>query len=36
MENDFYGVYELKDGAIVRFRQFETREEALRLAGLSP
>ena len=34
-EATFFGVYEVKDGRIVRFRQYETREEALEAAGLS-
>jgi uncharacterized protein len=31
---DFFGVYDLKDAKVVRFRQYESREEALEAAGL--
>ena len=34
VEQLFFGVYELKDGVIVHFRQLETRDEALQVAGL--
>ena len=30
-----FAVYDLKDGQVVRFRQYETRNEALEAAGLS-
>ena len=30
-----FGVYEVKDGRIVRYRQYDTRREALEAAGLS-
>jgi uncharacterized protein len=31
---DFFGVYDLKDAKVVRFRQHASREEALEAAGL--
>jgi ketosteroid isomerase-like protein len=34
VERDFYGVYDLQDRMIVRYRQRDTREEALEAAGL--
>jgi uncharacterized protein len=34
-ERDFYAIYDLRDSKVVRYRQFETREEALEAAGLS-
>ena len=34
-ETTMFGVYDLNDGRIVRFRQFDRREEALEAAGLS-
>ena len=34
VQQDFFGVYDLRDGLIVSFRQCETREEALEAAGL--
>jgi hypothetical protein len=30
-----FAVYDVKDGGIVRFRQYDTRQEALEAAGLS-
>ena len=30
-----FGVYDVEDGRIVRYRQYETRKEALEAAGLS-
>jgi ketosteroid isomerase-like protein len=33
VERDFWGVYELRDGRIVRYFQARTREEALEAAG---
>jgi len=33
-ERDFFGVYDLKESKVVRFRQYESREEALEAAGL--
>jgi ketosteroid isomerase-like protein len=32
---DFFGVYDLKDAKVVRYRQYESRQEALEAAGLS-
>jgi hypothetical protein len=32
---DFFGVYDLKDTKVVRFRQYTSREEALEAAGLA-
>jgi hypothetical protein len=34
VQQDFFGVYDLRNGKIVSFRQRETREEALEDAGL--
>jgi ketosteroid isomerase-like protein len=34
-ERDFFIVYDLRDSKVVRFRLFESREEALEAAGLS-
>ena len=34
VERDFFGVYDLRDGVIIRFRQYDTREEALATTGL--
>jgi uncharacterized protein len=34
-ERDFFGVYDLSDLKVVRFRQYESRNEALEAAGLS-
>jgi uncharacterized protein len=33
-ERDFFGVWELKDSKVVRFRLFESRAQALEAAGL--
>jgi ketosteroid isomerase-like protein len=33
-ERDFVGVYDLRESKVVRFRLFESREEALAAAGL--
>jgi ketosteroid isomerase-like protein len=35
IERDFFGVYDLKGSKVVRYRQYESREEALEAAGLS-
>ena len=35
IERDFFGVWDLKDSKVVRFRLFESREQALEAAGLS-
>jgi ketosteroid isomerase-like protein len=35
IERDFFGVYDLRESKVVRFRMFESREEALAAAGLS-
>jgi uncharacterized protein len=35
VERDFFGVYELRDSKVVRFRLYASREEALEAAGLS-
>jgi ketosteroid isomerase-like protein len=34
-ERDFFGVYDLVDSKVVRYRQYESRKEALEAAGLS-
>jgi ketosteroid isomerase-like protein len=34
VERDFFGVYELRESKVVRFRLYESREEALEAAGL--
>jgi uncharacterized protein len=34
-ERDFVGVYDLRDSKVVRFRQYESKREALEAAGLS-
>jgi ketosteroid isomerase-like protein len=34
-ERDFFGVYDLSDSKVVRYRMYESREEALKAAGLS-
>ncbi len=34
IERDFFGVYDLRESKVVRFRMFESREEALEAAGL--
>ena len=33
IERDFFGVYDLRGSKIVRFRMFESRDEALQAAG---
>lgn len=35
IERDFFGVYELKGSKVVRFRLFESREQAFEAAGLA-
>ena len=35
IERDFFGVYDLSGSKVVRYRQYESREEALEAAGLS-
>jgi ketosteroid isomerase-like protein len=35
VERNFFGVYDLRDGLVVGFRQAETRAEGLEAAGLS-
>ena len=35
IERDFFGVYDLRESKVVRFRMFESRDEALEAAGLS-
>ena len=34
IERDFFGVYDLRGSKVVRFRLYESREEALEAAGL--
>ncbi len=34
-ERDFFGIYDLKDSKVIRFRLYESREEALEAAGAS-
>jgi ketosteroid isomerase-like protein len=34
-ERDFFGVYDLSDSKVVRYRQYESRKEALEAVGLS-
>ena len=34
-ERDFFGVYELRESKVVRYRLYESRQEALEAAGLS-
>jgi ketosteroid isomerase-like protein len=34
-ERDFFGVYDLSDSKVVRYRQYESRSEALEAVGLS-
>jgi uncharacterized protein len=36
IDRDFYGVYDVREGKITRYRQFASRAEALAAAGLSP
>jgi ketosteroid isomerase-like protein len=33
-ERDFFGVYELRESKVVRYRMYESRQEALEAAGL--
>ena len=33
-ERDFFGVYDLSDSKVVRYRMYESREDALEAAGL--
>jgi ketosteroid isomerase-like protein len=33
IEREFYGVYDVRDGTVVRYREFASREEALTAAG---
>ena len=35
MERDFFSVYDLRESKVVRYRMYESREEALKAAGLS-
>ena len=35
-ERDFFGVYDIRDSKVVRYRLFESREEALEAAGVTP
>ena len=35
VERDFFGVYDLRESKVVRFRLYESKEEALEAAGLS-
>ena len=35
MERDFFSVYDLRELKVVRYRMYESREEALEAAGLS-
>jgi ketosteroid isomerase-like protein len=35
IERDFFGVYDLRETKVVRYHQYESREEALEAAGLS-
>ena len=34
-ERDFFGVYDLSDSRVIRYRQYESRNEALEAVGLS-
>ena len=34
-ERDFFGVYELRESKVVRYRMYESRQEALEAGGLS-
>jgi hypothetical protein len=34
-EREFFGVYDLSDSKVVRYRQYESRAEALEAVGLS-
>jgi ketosteroid isomerase-like protein len=33
-ERDFFAIYELRDGKVVRYRMYDSRQEALEAAGL--
>jgi ketosteroid isomerase-like protein len=35
-ERDFAGVYDLEDGKVTRYREYQTRDDAVRAAGLAP
>jgi ketosteroid isomerase-like protein len=35
IERDFFGVYDLEESKVVRYRQYESREEALEAAGVA-
>jgi uncharacterized protein len=35
VERDFFGVYDMRDSKVVRFRMYESQAEALEAAGLS-
>ena len=35
MERDFFAIYELRESKVVRYRMFDSREEALEAAGLA-
>jgi hypothetical protein len=34
VERDFFGVFDLRESKVVRFRLYESQEEALEAAGL--
>ena len=34
-QRDFFGVYDLSDSKVIRYRQYESRKEALEAVGLS-
>ena len=34
-EHDFFGVYDISDSQVIRYRQYESRNEALEAVGLS-
>ena len=36
IDRNFFGVYDLEGGRVKRYRQFESRGDALRAAGLDP
>jgi hypothetical protein len=33
-EHDFFGVYDISESKVIRYRQYESRREALEAAGL--
>jgi ketosteroid isomerase-like protein len=35
IERDFFAIYDLRDSKVVRYRMYDSREEALEAAGLS-